>query len=1171
MKVVLNYLVDSFQAHIRHQDNVVERMKKRQREMRLCGVDGCKQIFGYCLKHVDQPTELVSCHPIEETPSECQVSLSGPTKHVIQDLDVPYKKLRWRDCIEEEEGISYEEYQAGELAFLEAEAAKTHAFVPHFGNELLDGFQMSVYRVCKYLRDDWLSFASSAEALSSTVLLSIARQFVASWDWVTIFPSRWIENRLFLQLAMGINKNRLRRRYLTQTSLLWSLVSIGSYKCARRYSKGKAFGAINVLLAMGMYLQQGMFQSIERHFRSELLKRNSTLSPTVRSLRDKHVSNFVKAGSIVGILYALAKAYKVWKQRLNDAELPEGREKARAQLAMWNAFGSVNENPDLAPLLEKGGYAPVVRRTDMSAHGSLEPTTFAEVEERDREANPWVSVVSRPLPVQDSARSTTATQLLGLICKNITYGSVTSRMDPQPMAVDGFFLRSNVVLIPQHYFKENSLDVVFRKDEPNATGGTFRAKICKSQAYFVPGEDIAMCYVPTGGSFKDLSKYLPTGPLSKVDFELTYRHKGGNLLRARGLADYCETGHSLKTFIGLKYRSLTCETFPGMCGAVLSSTHRPVILGYHLGGLAGTTQGCAGVLTLEQYEKGIQHLRNCEGVLLTGSSEHFEKNVMGVDILTNKQLHKKSPVGFQPHGSQINWYGTCVGHSTFKSRAKPTLMTEHVLDIMGAPNIYCKPIESPQWEPWQTCLSNMAIPGSSFEPEVLQVAIADYKSVLIPVYASHLWRDTCPLEDVENWNGVPGKKFLDRIKGNTAIGFPHTGKKENYLIEIEPFGEYTKVVKPVELVQDEIDRLLNCYKHGHRGFPIAKACKKDEILTKRKCRIFYSNPVAFTFLIRKYFLPLIRVLQFVPKLSECAVGINCHGPEWQQLHDFVYTFGETRLIGGDYGKYDQKIPTQLILAAIRILIDFSRECDYAEEDIRIMEAMAGDLAYAIIAYNGDLVGLSEGSHISGNSLTVIINGIVGSLNLRCYFYSFHPRSGEGYIPFRDAVKLMTYGDDNIGSVRKDIHNFTIKGASKFLEEHGQVYTMPDKESELLDFLPPEEFEFLKRKSVFHEALGVHVGALSDESCYKMLHFYVRDKKSPDSDEMACAKNIDTACREWFNHGEAIYEEKRRLLKEVASKTGILHLCENLDTSYGSLVVDWKEKYDKSNVSFTGPH
>jgi hypothetical protein len=164
--------------------------------------------------------------------------------------------------------------------------------------------------------------------------------------------------------------------------------------------------------------------------------------------------------------------------------------------------------------------------------------------------------------------------------------------------------------------------------------------------------------------------------------------------------------------------------------------------------------------------------------------------------------------------------------------------------------------------------------------------------------------------------------------------------------------------------------------------------------------------------------------------------------------------------------------------------------------------------------------------------------------------------------FRENVAIMTYGDDNIGSVKKGVDKFTIKGCSLFLKEYGQIYTMPDKESELLDFLPPDEFEFLKRKSIYHPKLGVHVGALLDKSIYKSLHCFMRGKNCVDTEECACAQNIDGSLREWFNHGEDKYEKQRELMKQVANRAGISHMCTGLNTTYNERIIEWREKYKK---------
>ncbi len=280
-----------------------------------------------------------------------------------------------------------------------------------------------------------------------------------------------------------------------------------------------------------------------------------------------------------------------------------------------------------------------------------------------------------------------------------------------------------------------------------------------------------------------------------------------------------------------------------------------------------------------------------------------------------------------------------------------------------------------------------------------------------------------------------------------------------------------------------------------------------------------------------------------------------------------------RLFGGDYGKYDQKLPSQLIFAALRILIDFAKECPaYSEEDIRVMEALTGDIVFAYIAFNGDLIGLTEGTHISGNSLTVIINGICGSLNLRCFYYTQHPCSGfASRRKFRDYVAAITYGDDNIGSVYPEEDKFTIKGISEFLATYGQVYTMPDKESELLDFLPPEEFEFLKRKSVYIPELNQHVGALLEKSIFKSLHCFMRPKGCAMTEMEAVAVNVDHNLGEWFNHGEKVYEQRRSEMKTIAGKNGFTHMCRTLDMTYADRIQKWNDKYGKQHRMFAKPN
>lgn len=128
--------------------------------------------------------------------------------------------------------------------------------------------------------------------------------------------------------------------------------------------------------------------------------------------------------------------------------------------------------------------------------------------------------------------------------------------------------------------------------------------------------------------------------------------------------------------------------------------------------------------------------------------------------------------------------------------------------------------------------------------------------------------------------------------------------------------------------------------------------------------------------------------------------------------------------------------------------------------------------------------------------------------------------------------------------------------------------MPDKTSELLDFLPADQFEFLKRVNVYHPQLGSQVGALLDKSIFKSLHCFMRPKGCVNTEEQACAINIDGALREWFNHGEELFEKRRSQMIEVAQKAGITHMTSDLGLSYGDRVDAWKQKYDTEYVKYS---
>lgn len=801
------------------------------------------------------------------------------------------------------------------------------------------------------------------------------------------------------------------------------------------------------------------------------------------------------------------------------------------------------------------------------AQGNLVPRGPDDIAQRDMEENVWAQPRRIELPISKLSRTVTPKVLEGVVSKNqihVTMRKGGHGYDPNSnaMVANAFFLCTGVIVLPTHYFDivggdEGIISCVFRRHNPGSPGGTFRGLLERSSSIPIICSDLSLCYIGVGGSYRDLTKHLALDSMPSTAFKMCWRSDNGEIVNYTGIADSCVV-KQYKNIDGGVYSRLSSPTFTGMCGATLvSQTQGSVIMGFHVAGTSGRTRGCYASLTQEQCENAIQQLSALPGVLLTGNADKFEEQIMGKKFLVCGDIHKKSPLNYMPEGSQICFHGLCIGRSTARSDACVTIISDTVGFICNYPNVFCPPKFQPDWFGFQKCLENLSIPANPFPYHILCMAVRDYAKPLLEHAEKDFWKISKPLTHQETINGRPGCRFIDRMKTSTSIGFPLNGKKSDWLHELDPDDEYDLNYEFDQEILLEIDRCHNLYKEGKRAWTIAKACKKDEILDKEKCRIFYACGISLTYWVRRYFLPILRFLQMNPITSECAVGVNCHGPEWSQLYGHMVSKGTDRLLAGDYSKYDQKIPSQLMLAALRIMIDIARKWDYGDEDIRVMEAMSGDIVYALVAFDGQLISLMSGGHISGIPLTAVLNGIVGSLNLRAVYYTRFVMP----LPFRTNVSLVTYGDDNAGSVDSSIaKEFNIEVIHDILGSYGQTYTMPDKESEITAFLPLKELEFLKRFNSYIPEIYCNVGALNEKSIFKSLHYYLRPKGVLESENVACALNIDGALREWFNHGRDIYELRRSQLKEVALKHDISGFCAMLNKDFDELALDWLSKY-----------
>lgn len=802
-------------------------------------------------------------------------------------------------------------------------------------------------------------------------------------------------------------------------------------------------------------------------------------------------------------------------------------------------------------------------RAKKSFQGNIMTRSDDDVDIRDKDVNPWLVAKTVEMPASDYSSCSTPDRLCSLVKKNLAYLRVVDEGDKLRIC-DIFFLGSNVALIPNHMWLERkNLTIQVIKDDPRGISSTFNTIISKAHSVHVPNTDLSMVYIASGGSWKNLVKYFPLSNLRRCSGTMIYKDKMGVTTEYKAMISPNDRV-SVQNIVynGFSY-TLPIKTFRGLCMATwVSDTPAPVILGFHLAGINENYHGVAGTISQSEINTCMNQLSEIPGVCLSKDSGKMLTEQYGIDFYEGQKIHEKSPVNFLESPAQVNYYGMVKGRATYNSDVVPTRISKIVTEVTGVPSIWGKPKFYPNWRPFYANVSVVADPASPFEGDLLCAAVNDYLGHISSVLEQlpRMKKSIKKLERIQNICGIPGVRFIDAIPAKTSLGFPLTGAKRTMMTDLDP-EMYAPYQDPRELSEEiwlESEKMESIYLTGERTYPIFKGCLKDEPTkkTKDKVRVFQAAPVALQLLIRKYFLPVVRFLQMCPTDSEMAVGVNAQGPEWDQLSRHIMRYGKERILAGDYSKYDTRMPAQMTLCAFDILISLAKQTgNYTEDDISIMRGIATDCCYPTIAMNGDLIQFF-GSNPSGNNITVIINCLVNSLNLRCAFFSLSP-SPE--LSFRDVASLITYGDDFKASISKGNEWFNHIAVAKFLAKYGQILTMPDKESVATEFMDDKDVDFLKRKNVYNEEFGLYMGALDENSIFKSLHSVL--KSSAISNEEQCAYNIGGALREWFAYGRDTYEFRRSQMIEVADRAGLSHMVGDvLSRTYDDKMTEFRLQY-----------
>nr|UQB76036.1 nonstructural protein [Flumine marna-like virus 9] len=430
--------------------------------------------------------------------------------------------------------------------------------------------------------------------------------------------------------------------------------------------------------------------------------------------------------------------------------------------------------------------------------------------------------------------------------------------------------------------------------------------------------------------------------------------------------------------------------------------------------------------------------------------------------------------------------------------------------------------------PWRLALNDMTRPVTLLRNDVLAEATNDYKECIVSSNGHvHVYTLDVAI------NGAPGVLYCDKLNRKTSAGAPYKCPKKKFIF-FKDEAESTDVDVTDE-IKGEINRMITTYQRGERVHPVYCGHLKDEPVTFEKAeagktRVFTASGMAHTIVTRMYLLSVIVHMQTNRFVYEMGPGIIVQSLEWEEVRRHIARFGETRIIAGDYSKFDKRMPATVILAAFDIILTICEDSGYTQDELSVVRGIAYDTAYPVVDFHGDLIEF-YGSNPSGHPLTVIVNGLANSLYMRYVYLILRPIGWKK--KFNKCVSLMTYGDDNIMGVCSETPWFNHTAIQKVLADVDIGYTMADKEAESVPYISLDDANFLKRTWRYDADIGAYVAPLDRSSIAKMLTMCtIKANMSPQAHAIQV---IGTAVREMFWYGKEEFEKHVAILKEVVDE------------------------------------
>nr|QKQ15133.1 hypothetical protein [Trichosanthes kirilowii marnavirus] len=641
------------------------------------------------------------------------------------------------------------------------------------------------------------------------------------------------------------------------------------------------------------------------------------------------------------------------------------------------------------------------------------------------------------------------------------------------------------------------------------------------------------------------------------------------------------------------YRAVTQNpTVDGDCGSPLLGEFegRLIILGIHVSGgyVAFKERAFATRLNVKMLRTLISNFPPQAWVAPSAPVLESEKTGK---LRVQSSIHPKSPFRFLQEKGSMEYYGSFEFRDGMGSKVGNTLLKDAFISATeGDGELSIKDLTRPPvmrgFVPKHAMLDHAKQTYEMVDYGILRACEESFfDDVMSQLPQSELDLIT-PLDLDTAINGADGITYLDAMKRSTSAGFPWCESKLKHMVfDVDENGNKSDKVDITQEMRDRYNMILERYAQSTQYHPVFRASLKDEPVPiakaeKGNTRVFSCAPMDFSLVVRKFLLPVVRVMQRNAFTFEMAVGVQAQSYEWHLLYDHITKFGKDRIVAGDYSKFDKRMSPCFILAAFNLIKRICAKAGYSDDDLAAIDCIAHDIAFPTTDFFGDFVRFF-GTNPSGHPLTVIINSLVNSIYVRysyvllkhCHVTQERLTAIQSELPvtlcrkylstFRKEVRVITYGDDILMAILRACGFFNHSTMAEALKTIGVEFTMADKNAKSRPFIHISEATFLKRSFVYSEELGAMVGPLDHSSISKMLTRCVKSKNYVAEQHML--QVVRSALDEYFWYGREVFESRRLKFFNICRDNDLLRFIDSFDP-----FPHWDElvnRYDAASIRF----